>query len=358
MMQQKSLKLNPGMLVLVVLCLVLMLAGVANAAEYTRYGVLVSVADGPGQVLNTVAVNVKAGELRAGDTVFITLPNDFKFNGGDWSKGEGEGNIFYGDYDTGCSIYVPWNETNGLNMAVDSAGEPVATDIFTVDQLRDNELKLQVNSIPDYPSLSEDGYFFIYLKDVDIPSKFRGAIQLSFDAPPGSGFGNGDVSGGRVGILDPEEDEEDVTDPEEDTDKEPDAGEGDGDLESDENGLKAVFVLGKAAYTLNDVQYEMDVASYVKEGRTYLPMRYVAQALGIENGNILWKNGTATFIGADRRVSVSLGSRVMYVDGTQVIMDVEPEIHSGRTMLPIRWIATAFGVDATWDSATQTVTVE
>ena len=121
--------------------------------------------------------------------------------------------------------------------------------------------------------------------------------------------------------------------------------------------IKAVFTLGSTNYTLNDVAQTMDVAPYAKNGRTYLPMRYVAKALGIPDSGILWNNGTATFVSADRVVSVTVGSNTMYINGAPVPIDVAPEIVNGRTMLPIRWVAAAFGIDVAWDAETQTVTV-
>lgn len=125
-----------------------------------------------------------------------------------------------------------------------------------------------------------------------------------------------------------------------------------------ETQIKAVFTLGSKTYKLNDVDQTMDVAPYAKNGRTYLPMRYVAKALGIKDSGILWKNGTATFVTDNKVVSVKIGSQIMTINGAAVSIDAAPEIVSGRTMLPVKWIAAAFGVDVTWDAATQTVTVE
>ena len=121
--------------------------------------------------------------------------------------------------------------------------------------------------------------------------------------------------------------------------------------------INAVFTLGSTTFTLNGEEQTMDVAPYAKNGRTYLPMRYVAKALGIKDSGILWKAGTATFISANKVVSVKLGSTTMTLNGAPVPMDVAPEIVSGRTMIPIKWIATAFDVNVTWDAATQQVTV-
>ena len=348
-------------LILMVLFLVLVLALPAYAAEYTRLGALVSVADGEGQELNTIKVDVNAGELRTGDAVLLELPADFRFNGGDWDYDVDGANVYYGAYDSGCYIYVPWHESNGLNMAVDADTEdPVATDIFTVTQLRDNEIKIEVTGVP---SDSEDGYFYIYLKDVDIPSGFRGAIELSFDAPPGSGFGGGEVDGGRVGRLEADNDTPDADDPVEEEADEPDEADVPDASEDEEeqegvSGLKAVFTLGQIGYTLNDAEQTMDVAPYAKDGRTYLPVRYVAQSLGIKSSDILWKNGTATFSSEDKVVSVTVGSLVMTVNGAEVQIDAAPEIVSGRTMLPVKWIGMAFDAEVSWDATTRQVIVE
>lgn len=363
MIRLKSLKLKTMMLMLAALCLLLSLPAAANAAEYTRLGVLVSVADGPGQTLNTIKVNVSAGELRSGDTVLLSLPKDFRFNGGDWDYGIAGANVYYGDYDSGCYLYIPWHQTNGLNMAVDpDSGDPVETDIFVVNQIRDNEIKIQVNNIADYPSVTEDGYFSIYLKDVDIPRGFRGAIELFFDAPPGSGFGGGEVAGGRVGLLETDNETPEADEPEEEADEpdEADVPDASGDEKEQEgaSGLRAVFTLGQTAYTLNDTEQTMDVAPYAKNGRTYLPVRYVAQSLGIKSSDILWKNGTAAFSSDDKVVSVTVGSLAMTINGAEVHIDAAPEIVSGRTMLPVKWIGMAFDADVSWDAATRQVTVE
>lgn len=124
-----------------------------------------------------------------------------------------------------------------------------------------------------------------------------------------------------------------------------------------EQKITAVFKLGSTDWYLNDEPQTMDVAPYAKDGRTYLPMRYVAKALGIPDTGILWKAGTATFISADRVVSVTIGSNVMTINGAPVPIDAAPEITNGRTMLPIRWVATAFGINVDWNAETQEVTV-
>ena len=131
-----------------------------------------------------------------------------------------------------------------------------------------------------------------------------------------------------------------------------------GKLVGEQTGHEAVFVIGSTSFTVDGETQTMDVAPYTKNGRTYLPIRYVAKALGIKDSGILWKAGTATFISDNKVVAVKIGSKTMTINGAAVPIDAAPEIVSGRTMLPIRWIGSAFGAEINWDAETQTVTVK
>lgn len=121
----------------------------------------------------------------------------------------------------------------------------------------------------------------------------------------------------------------------------------------------AVFTIGSTEYKVGNATNTMDVAPYIKDDRTYLPIRYVGYALGIADHNILWDDAskTATLIQGDKVVQVKIGSTTMMVNGVAIAMDVAPEITSDRTMLPFRFIGQAFGADFAWDDATKTVTM-
>ena len=372
----KSARSITGVLI-ISLCFLLSIPFVASAAEYTRLGTLASVADEPHQTLNTVKVSVDAGELKAGDTVLVSLPKDFSFNvgggSGRWSQGStGSGDVYYGNYDNGCYIYVPWDEENSLNMAVGPGGTPAVTDIFTVNELRENEISITVNDIDGYPSITHDGYFYIYLKDVDVAKGYKGAISLSFHAPGGSGFGGGEVAGGRVGRLEVDVDKSDADDDNSDQTgtAEPETGTKDGlngdtsesqgtstDLVPEKGNVSLVFTVGSKSYYVNGKVQTMDTAPFIKNGRTYLPLRFVADAFGVPSQGINWADGTATFDFRDKKVSVSPGSKTIVVNGAVVSIDAAPEVVSGRLMLPVRWVATAFGLSVTWNGSQKTVTI-
>lgn len=122
----------------------------------------------------------------------------------------------------------------------------------------------------------------------------------------------------------------------------------------------AVFTFGSTTYTLNGVEKTMDVAPYAKDNRTYMPIRYVAYALGIDDNNIIWDqaSSTVTLMKGDKVVQLKIGSKTLLVNGAAVTMDVAPEAVSNRTMLPAALVAQAFGATATWDATTNTVTIK
>lgn len=122
----------------------------------------------------------------------------------------------------------------------------------------------------------------------------------------------------------------------------------------------AVFTIGSTTFTLNGVEQTMDAAPYIKNDRTYLPLRFVAKAVGVADTNIMWNAAeqSVVLIKGDRVVKLVIGSTTMLINGIPMTMDVAPEVvDPGRTMLPVRWVAQALGADIAWDAATQTVTV-
>ncbi|WP_138160380.1 copper amine oxidase N-terminal domain-containing protein, partial [Peptoniphilus catoniae] len=113
---------------------------------------------------------------------------------------------------------------------------------------------------------------------------------------------------------------------------------------------------------INGVQskIKMDIAPYIKEGRTMLPVRYVAEALGFD---VDWNESTRTVIlkEGSTRVEIPVDTNQIIVNGKVYTSDVKPEIINGRTMLPIANIARALGLqdgkDIIWNSQTNKVTI-
>lgn len=115
------------------------------------------------------------------------------------------------------------------------------------------------------------------------------------------------------------------------------------------------FIIGLHNYWLDGDSKAMDVAPFIKDGRTYVPLRYAAYAVGVSDDNVLYDDGRATIIKGDRVLQVTVGSQTMLINGIQVAMDVKPTVVGGRIMVPIYWVAKGMGVSVRWDGLLQTV---
>jgi hypothetical protein len=100
----------------------------------------------------------------------------------------------------------------------------------------------------------------------------------------------------------------------------------------------------------------MDVAPYIKHGRVYVPLHFVAAAAGIVGPNVVWDGArrTVTLTGEDRTVKLAVGSKKAVVNGATVTMDAAPEITNRRIMLPLRWVIELLDLQVVWDGLKQT----
>lgn len=119
--------------------------------------------------------------------------------------------------------------------------------------------------------------------------------------------------------------------------------------------------IGNKIMFVNDSPQEIDVPPQIIEGRTLLPIRWVAEPLG---ANVGWD-------GVEKKVTVTLksttielwiGKNIARVNGVDTPIDpnnpkVVPMIISGRTMLPVRFVAENLGCQVDWDANTKTVTI-
>jgi uncharacterized secreted protein with C-terminal beta-propeller domain len=121
----------------------------------------------------------------------------------------------------------------------------------------------------------------------------------------------------------------------------------------------AIFVAGQMTYTADGLAKAMDAETFIENDRAFVPVRYLALALGIPGENIVWSSSsqTVTLSDADVTVSAAVDGSTLYVNEQPLKMDVAPLLRDGRTYLPARYIAEAFGYTVDWHQATQSVLI-
>ncbi len=118
----------------------------------------------------------------------------------------------------------------------------------------------------------------------------------------------------------------------------------------------ATFTVGQSSFTVNGVVNYSDAAPFIAGERVYVPVRYLGQALGADT---YWDGDVQQVTLKKDRVLVYLivGKPQIIVAGNATPLDVAPLVRDGRTYLPARYVAEAFGYTATWNAVSQTVTI-
>lgn len=108
---------------------------------------------------------------------------------------------------------------------------------------------------------------------------------------------------------------------------------------------------------VNGVPLAMDALPAVNDGRTFMPLRSVGEALGAQ---FSW-DGSAQEITMEysgTTITMIIGSNSVTVrssSGTDTLtLDVAPLVSGGRTTIPLRDIAQIFGYNVDWDNDTRT----
>jgi len=91
-------------------------------------------------------------------------------------------------------------------------------------------------------------------------------------------------------------------------------------------------------------------------GRTFVPVRFVSEELGC---TVQWHSNTSTVTIDRGRINVELviGKKEITVLGVNKTMDTAAQVLNGRTLVPARFVAEAFGCEVGWNSTTRTVAI-
>ena len=108
--------------------------------------------------------------------------------------------------------------------------------------------------------------------------------------------------------------------------------------------------------TVDNKPLTTDVAPVIIDGRTLVPVRSIFEELGADVlWNDETKTVSATK--GPTNIEITLGSNNAYVNNNAVILDVPAQSVNGRTMVPARFVAEALGCNVTWNSDNQLIQI-
>ena len=107
--------------------------------------------------------------------------------------------------------------------------------------------------------------------------------------------------------------------------------------------------IGNNGVVLNNENKILDAAPLISQNRTMVPLRFIAEAFGAD---VSWAQDTKT-------VTIVIDGKVLTM---RINQDLEgfgaaPIISSGRTMVPISYISKELGANVIWVPSTKTVAI-
>ena len=119
---------------------------------------------------------------------------------------------------------------------------------------------------------------------------------------------------------------------------------------------KIVLQVGNSVALVNDKTVKLDASPKIVKDRTLVPLRFIAEAFGAD---VQWNSVFKLVIIKlqDKEIILQIGTSYASVGDKKYILDTAPIIDKGYTMVPIRFIAEALNSSVEWDSTTKTVTI-
>lgn len=128
----------------------------------------------------------------------------------------------------------------------------------------------------------------------------------------------------------------------------------------DESGPVVIKLqVGSRTYYVNDTREVMDTAPFIIDGRTLVPIRFLAESIG---AGVDWDDYTrkATVTHDGEVIELWAGRSTARVSGARTDIDpynaqLSPMILNGRIMLPLRFVTENLGFDVYWNDSSQEI---
>jgi hypothetical protein len=117
-----------------------------------------------------------------------------------------------------------------------------------------------------------------------------------------------------------------------------------------------VLTIGSDIVTIDDKATTVDAAPEIVDGRTFVPIRFIAETFG---STVTWLPETkgVTIVLGDTTIGLQIGNATAVINGNILALDAAPYIKNSRTMVPLRVITESFGGNVAWDPINHIITI-
>lgn len=117
-----------------------------------------------------------------------------------------------------------------------------------------------------------------------------------------------------------------------------------------------VLTVGQTEVFLDGTGVTLDTSPVVINGRTLIPLRFVGESFG---STVTWDNirKEIQIAVGTKNILLWIGKNTASVNGENIVLDVAPQLAQGRTMVPLRFVAEAFGCQVDFEPTTKKITI-
>lgn len=115
------------------------------------------------------------------------------------------------------------------------------------------------------------------------------------------------------------------------------------------------FKIGEKTYFVDGNKKIMDATPFLFNGRTMVPIRVIAETLGYE---VSWNNGEIILKNKNLTVNLYVNENIIILNGYKYYIDSKVLLKDGRTYLPIRYISEILNLLVSWDPKNKEVIIE
>ncbi|HZL82117.1 MAG TPA: stalk domain-containing protein [Candidatus Deferrimicrobium sp.] len=119
-----------------------------------------------------------------------------------------------------------------------------------------------------------------------------------------------------------------------------------------------VLTIGSDIVTVDDKATTVDSPPAIVAGRTFVPIRFIAETFG---STVTWLPETKgiTIVLGDTTIGLQIGNATAVINGTIIALEAAPYINpdADRTMVPLRVISESFGGNVAWDPINHIITI-
>jgi hypothetical protein len=126
-----------------------------------------------------------------------------------------------------------------------------------------------------------------------------------------------------------------------------------------------ILTIGNYIAFVNNQPIKMDVPAQIINNRTYVPLRFIGDAIGAKINWIPYPTNEIQIQYKEKLIHLWINSSQMVIEYAPELkkepekkeIDSVPLIQKNRTLVPIRFITETFGSLVEWEAKTQTIKI-